>query len=242
MVIELQPLTPHVWVYPYDPKETQPNIGVIVTPTQTVLIDAGNSPRHARRVLAELWRIDAPLVTHIIYTHYHWDHTFGAQIFNGTIIAHERCHDLLTANYFGRPWSTSYIQDEMQQNPARAGVLRAMERAVESWRGFRVVLPQVMFSRQMALHLDGVTLNLRHVGGKHSEDSITVEVVEDKVLFLGDSDYEPPVFLRQPGDHVDTEMIEGFLAQEMNWYVEGHHTPLDHKDAAAALEAMKGDA
>src|SRR5690606_14878150 len=86
MTEELQQISEHVWVYPHNPNDTQPNVGVIVTEQHTVLIDAGNSPRHARRILGELWRINAPTVTHVIYTHYHWDHTFGAQIFGGLVI------------------------------------------------------------------------------------------------------------------------------------------------------------
>lgn len=237
---ELQPLTPHVWIYPCDPDETQPNLGVIITPTQTVLVDAGNGPRHARRLLAELWRIDAPVVTHIIYTHYHWDHTFGAQIFNGTIIAHEKCRDLIVAHYAGRPWSANYIQEEIYQNPARADVLRMMARAVEEWRGFRIVPPQVMFSEQMTLHLDALTLRLQYVGGRHAADSITVEVVEEKVLFIGDSYYKPPAFLRQLDDSPDAEMIESFLARQMSWYIEGHQPPLRYEDAVAVLKQLKG--
>lgn len=236
---ELQQLTEHVWVYPHNPdhEAVQPAVGMIVTARETVLVDAGNSPRHARRILSELWRIGAPLVSHIIYTHHHWDHIFGAQIFGGTIIAHEQCRDLIAERYAAKPWGSSYIQDEMRQNPARARVLQAMQRAVEDWRGFRVMLPEIVFSRQMTLYLDGLTVEMRHVGGQHAPESVTVEVVEEKVLFVGDSYYPPPLLTGKPGDTPDLHMAEAFLQRGLAWYVEGHNKPLTHTEFQQQLTA-----
>lgn len=238
MSVELQAVSPHVWLYPYNPDDIQPNVGVIITAEQTVLVDAGNSPRHARRVLTELWRMGAPPVTHVIYTHYHWDHTFGAQIFNCPVVAHDMTLDLLQMYYANKPWSAAYLQEEARQNPDRANVMAAIGRAVDEWRGFHVVLPELLFSHDLTLHLADLTLHLRHVGGRHAADSITVEVVEDAVLFIGDSYYPPPPFLRQPGDGLDVGLYAGFIERGLDWYIEGHNRPLNRDEAALMLDRM----
>ena len=46
----------NVWIFPRDedPYRYQPNVGIIVAGSHTILVGAGNSPRHARRVLLSL--------------------------------------------------------------------------------------------------------------------------------------------------------------------------------------------
>ncbi len=238
MAEELQQISEHVWIYPYNPNETQPNVGVIITEEHTVLIDGGNSPRHARRILGELWRMNAPSVSHIVYTHYHWDHTFGAQIFDALVVSHEQTRDLLISQYASKPWSNHYIQDEIRQNPARASMMQSLGRAIDDWRGFRVILPSVVFSDHMVLHVDEVTLDLRHIGGKHAADSITVEVAGEGVLFVGDCYYPPPTAVRQPGDGLNIEMLQALLAQNMNIYIEGHNQPITHAEFVQKMSEL----
>jgi len=58
----------NVWIFPRDedPNRLQPNVGVIVADGHTVLVDAGNSPRHARRILLALDDVDDHL------EHFQW--------------------------------------------------------------------------------------------------------------------------------------------------------------------------
>ena len=83
----------NVWIFPRDedPNRLQPNVGVIVADGHTVLVDAGNSPRHARRILLALDDVKAPPISHVIYTHSHWDHVFGAMVVGAPDMAHELC-------------------------------------------------------------------------------------------------------------------------------------------------------
>ena len=76
----------NVWIFPRDedPNRFQPNVGVIVGGGQTILVDGGNSPRHARRVLLALHDVNAPPVSYVIYTHSHWDHVFGTMVFRSS--------------------------------------------------------------------------------------------------------------------------------------------------------------
>lgn len=236
--MKLRQLNDHTWIFPHDPdlSRVQPTIGAITTPTQTVLIDAGNSPRHARHILAALREIGAPPVSHVIYTHYHWDHTFGGQVWGGLVVGHEQTRDLLRSQYVSKPWSSVYIQEEITTNPLRKTTMRALDRAVDDWRAFRIVLPMVTFSTALELYLDGLTLDLRHVGGRHAADSITVRVRESQVLFLGDCYYPPPNYLRKPDDTIDRQMIEALLAENALLYVEGHNEPATHDEFAARFQ------
>ncbi len=228
-------VTPQVWVFPHDPDPAriQPNVGIVVAGKHTVLIDGGNSPRHARRVMIALDDIDAPPVSHVIYTHYHWDHVFGAMVFGATAVAHELCRKHLSEMAV-KPWSNSYIQEEIQRSPNREHILRAMSRAVEDWRNFRIVQPEIVFSHSLNLYMAGLTFELEHVGGAHSPDSIIIRVPEARVLFTGDSHYPPPPHSRKPGDTFDAALIERFASDErVDWVITGHDAPRSRAEFAA---------
>lgn len=220
-----------VWIFPRDedPNRVQPNVGVIVTNEHTVLVDAGNSPRHARRILLALDQINAPPVTHVIYTHSHWDHVFGAMVFGAPAIAHELCRKNLLETA-AKPWSHGFIQEEIQRTPAREVGLRALGRAIEDWRSFRIILPEIVLSKTLRLHFGGITIDVEHVGGQHAADSVIVRLPEAGVMFTSDCYYPPPPQYRHGDDTLDADMIESLLDADIEVYIDGHGSPRTHAD------------
>ncbi len=227
MTDTLVQITDNVWIFPRDedPARAQPNVGIVVAGHKTVLIDGGNSPRHARRIMIALDDIEAPAVSHIIYTHSHWDHVFGAMVFGATALGHELCRKQL-GEMVAKPWSHSYIQEEIQRSPAREAGLRAMSRAMEDWRNFRIVQPEVVFSRHLTLHMDSMTFELDHVGGLHSPDSIAVRIPEARVMFIGDSYYPPASYLRHAEDTYNFALMRSLLSEDIDHYIDGHNPPM----------------
>jgi glyoxylase-like metal-dependent hydrolase (beta-lactamase superfamily II) len=104
---------------------------------------------------------------------------------------------------------------------------------VPDWTGFAVVPPHTVFDDEVALP-GGILV--RHVGGRHAEDSTVVAVPGAGVLLLGDCVYPPPLHLREPEDGVDTALAARLLAEYPGyvWYVGAHDEPL-LPDGAAAL-------
>jgi len=237
----LRQIADHVWIFPRDedPNKIQPNVGIIVTGKHTVLVDGGNSPRHARRVMIALDDIQAPAVSYVIYTHSHWDHVFGAMVFGAPAIGHELCRKQL-AEQATRPWSYSYIQEEIIRTPAREAGLRALSRAVEDWRNFRVVQPEIALAKRMQLYLDGMMIEMEHVGGQHAADSIIVRLPQERVVFTGDCYYPPPIHLRKPTDTLDFAMIESLISDDYDVYVDGHGDPMKRADIQQMLANRDG--
>ena len=224
-----------VWYFPTDGADrVEPNIGVIATPRGVVLVDAGNSPKHGRRIQAAIEAAGLAPVTTIIYTHYHWDHVFGAQVFNAPVIAHERCAETLTERY-ARPWSTAHLEEEIRKNPLWAPVYRNMHRAVENWDEFRLVLPSITFTRGLTLYLGDVTVRLSHVGGRHAGDSIMVVVPEARTAFVGDSYYGPVQLQRGGNGGIERALVQRLLEDEtIAFYVDGHKPVVKTREAFAA--------
>ncbi len=229
MVDTLVQLAENVWIFPRDPDpiraETQPNVGIIVTAKHTILVDAGNSPRHGRRIMIALDDIQAPAVSNIIYTHSHWDHVFGAMVFGAPAIGHELARKQLS-EMANRSWNNNYVQEEIQRAPARETSLRAMMRAMEDWRNFRIVQPELVLSQNLTLYVDGTTLDIEHVVSNHSPDSVVVRLPESRIMFVGDCFYQPPAYLGLPQETLDYALMRQLIREDIDLYVDGHSEPM----------------
>lgn len=222
----LQQLTEHVWYFPPDKdhRQVQASVGVICTAGQTVLVDAGNSPAHARRVMAALEAIHAPPVSQIVYTHHHWDHIFGAWAFGVPVTAQRICYEAVVT-YARNDWSPKNVTRAIRAEPKLAVSFTALKAAMgDDWDGWQIVLPTTILEKKTnILELDGLTLEVEHIGGSHAEDSTIVTVREDSVMFLGDCFYPPPAHLRQPDDPIDVAMLVYLLDRGLTFYADGHN-------------------
>ena len=238
MELQLANLTEHTWLLPHNPDETavQSSIGVIVTQNQSLLVDAGNSPHLARKIKTELARCNLPPVSRIIYTHHHWDHVYGACEFDVPVTAHVICKAILEEES-RKPWGIEYLNEETRRNPKLTLSYNARANAIDDWESFRIVVPQDSFETEDWIDLDGLLIELEHVGGEHAEDSIVVKVPEDGVMFIGDCYYPPPLHLRQPDSVPSLDMLRKLQNDAYNLYVEGHDKPFTRTALLKFLQA-----
>jgi glyoxylase-like metal-dependent hydrolase (beta-lactamase superfamily II) len=223
----LQLLADGVWLFPHDPErlKVQPSVGVICDQSQTILIDGGNSSSHAQRVRSALTEINAPPVRHVIYTHHHWDHVFGAQVFGVSAVGHVLCQKLLSEQAT-QPWGPDYLEAEIKHDPRRTISYRAVQRANSDWQAFHIVVPELTFTDRLAILLDNETLELEHVGGPHAPDSIVVRVKKARVMFVGDCFY--------PGwenPRVNWKMLSRLLSDAtIDTFVSSHMKPVSRRE------------
>jgi glyoxylase-like metal-dependent hydrolase (beta-lactamase superfamily II) len=219
---KLRQISDHVWIFPpnRDRSKVEPLIGIVCTQSQTVLVDAGNSPAQARRVLVALQEINAPPLTHVVYTHHHWDHTFGAQTYNVPVVAHAMCK-ALTIAYKKLPWGPDSVMREPLRKMMSYSVIDRLLQ--DEWDTFEIIVPSIVIEeRKGTFTFDGLTLELELVGGAHSDDSTVITVVDDGVMFLGDSFYPSPRKLTYDEINYDLEMMGGFLERKLAYYADGH--------------------
>lgn len=237
---EIEHLANNIWRYPQGMNHAipQPNVGIIRDTDRTILIDAGNSPRHARMIQGELAASGFPPVGMIIYTHHHWDHTFGALLFPAaTIVAHELCAAQLK-QMASRPWNPTVIRDETLRNPQFQARNNAMLQAVDEWRDFRICQPTLTFSKSLTLYLhNGMHLELQYIGGVHATDSIIIRVPEVGVMFLGDCFYPSTAHERtvENTNIIDTDMLARLADERYQIYLHGHHDPVSFTSISKTL-------
>ncbi|GIJ20401.1 hypothetical protein Vlu01_10250 [Micromonospora lutea] len=223
-----------MWVCPgeADPELVRAGVALIADERGSVLVDAGQSPSHAREIQAALLAAGLPAPRWLVYTHHHWDHVWGACAWPDVeIVGHASGADLLRAEA-DRPWSVRYLREEVLRNRRLGPSFRARALAVDSWEELRILPPTRVFTDEVELPT-GVLL--RHVGGRHAPDSTVVVVPDSEVMLLGDSWYPPPAHLRTPADEPDLALVGRLLDDTIGWYVSSHSAPMTLDDARRAI-------
>lgn len=229
-------ITHNVWTFPYSnaPNVVQATVGIVIGHRATVLVDAGNSPQLARLIQKELRKINAPPVSHIVYTHHHWDHVFGAYAFEGVeIVAHQLCYASLQQMQQEHV-DADYVRLKIERNPNLQLGFTA-----EDWQNFHFVLPTTVFDHTYRLEVDGAALELVHVGGKHAADSIAVKVVGAGVMFLGDSYYPVPHYEENPDTSLDIGVLAKVVDADYHTYIDAHKPPYTRKQIERIVRSHK---
>ncbi|MEV6281317.1 MBL fold metallo-hydrolase [Kribbella sp. NPDC051770] len=222
--MELEHVAGRVWIYPHDPdpEAIGAAVGVIADERGSVLIDAGNSPAHGRVVRRAVEAAGLPAPRWLVFTHHHWDHTWGAAAWEDVeIVAHASATAILKAEA-ERPWSHQYLHDQVRQNPKLGPSFRARALAVPDFSELRIVAPDTTFEETLLLPTG---VQLRHVGGKHAPDSIVAVDPESDVMLLGDCYFPPPFHLRTEEDTPDFAMARRLLGERHAYSVDAHSAP-----------------
>ena len=176
----LQQLSKHVWmIYSPDGFPTPENQGMMCnitfvdTAKGLVVVDSGASVQIGEMAIRQIRKQFKKPVIAIINTHYHGDHWLG--------------NDAFATAYKGIPiyahaGTIAEIQG-MQGNMWRT--------LMEQWTnqatiGTRVVRPNLPLEHGAELKFGDVTLRMHHYGTAHTQSDLCVEVVEDKVMLVGD--------------------------------------------------------
>jgi glyoxylase-like metal-dependent hydrolase (beta-lactamase superfamily II) len=159
------------------------NIAVLPGKDGKVLIDSGYAT--ARPQLTEaLAAISSDPITHLINTHWHFDHTDGNEWVHSvgaTIIAHENCRTRLST-----PQEIVAYKAKFPPSPAGA-------------------IPTLVFKTDDTLKLNGATMTLRHYDPAHTDTDISIYFAEANVLHTGDTFWNPiyPFIDYSTGGNID---------------------------------------
>jgi len=141
------------------------NVAVMTGSDGKVLIDAGISvSRH--QISRALEDLGAGSVTHLINTHWHFDHTDGnawLQLTGAKIIAQENTQNYLSKLQRVEDWDYNFV-------PSPPGAI-----------------PSEVFGTERSLTANGASVHLKHYGPAHTDSDISVTFVEADVIHVGDT-------------------------------------------------------
>lgn len=141
------------------------NIAVLTGADGKVLIDAGIgvSRPQITKALADL---GADPITHLVNTHWHFDHADGNTWLNAAgakIIAQENTHKHLSSIQRVEDWDYNFLP------PPPGGI------------------PSETFGKEKRLKLNGSTIDLRYYGPAHTDGDISVTFTEANVVHVADT-------------------------------------------------------
>ncbi|MFD1914407.1 quinoprotein relay system zinc metallohydrolase 2 [Halodurantibacterium flavum] len=146
------------------------NLGVVIGRDAVAVIDAGATRAQGEALYAAIRaRTDRP-VSHLVLTHIHPDHSFGAEVFR------EAGAEIVAARNFAPSMAAraeTYLQSYRDQIGAQAML------------GTRIALPDRVADAE-TIDLGGARLRLEPVATAHSDSDLVVLHVESGILFTGD--------------------------------------------------------
>lgn len=214
-----QQLSRHVWmIYSKDGFPTQENQGMmanivfVVTSQGVVVLDSGASLQIGQMAIRMIRKVTPLPVVAVINSHYHGDHWLGNHAF---------------VEAFGKELPIHALAHTREQIAGHEGNLwrSLMERWTnQATLGTQVFAPNRTVEHGQEMLFGDVTLRLHHYGRAHTPSDLCVEVVQDRVTYVGDIAMENRIANMDDGSYPGTFKYYDALkkaAGEQLW-VPGH--------------------
>jgi glyoxylase-like metal-dependent hydrolase (beta-lactamase superfamily II) len=150
-----------------------PNVGIVIGNKATLIVDTGLGDKNGKIVLDEARKLSRNTQFYLTATHFHPEHDLGANAF---------------------PPDAKMLRWKGQQDETDADGVNMIERfkgfsaATKSLlEGVTFRAPDVLFDEAITVDLGGVHVRIFGVGPNHTLGDTAFFVVEDKVLFTGDT-------------------------------------------------------
>jgi glyoxylase-like metal-dependent hydrolase (beta-lactamase superfamily II) len=214
----------------------RPNLGYIRGDRYSLMVDAGNSDKHAALFLSELEALNLPYPDYIAITHWHWDHTFGIHAVNAKAIAGMRTNEQL-AKVKIWSWDNKSMSERLSTGEEIEFCDKYIRIEYPNPENIIIKTADIVFDGKLQIDLGGITCELLHIPNPHSEDSVAVYIPEERIIFLGDA---------SGGDHYHNQgrynknkllsFIDFIKETDFDTCVEGHDSAISKQQL---LEYMR---
>lgn len=216
--IPAQQLSPHVWmVYAEDGFPTPQNQGMmanvvfVVTQKGVVVLDSGGSLQIGQMAIRMIRRVSDKPVVAVFNSHYHGDHWLGNHAF--------------VEAFPGVPiHALAHTREQIQG--AEGNAWRGM---MERWTnqatlGTKIVPPNSDVKPGQVFDYGDVQIRLHHHGVAHTPSDLNMEVVQDRLTYVGDIAMGNRIANMDDGSYVGTFKTYDTLTRELGeqLWVPGH--------------------
>jgi len=149
------------------------NPGFVLVRNGVVVIDPGSSVQVGDLLLKKITSVTKNPVVAVFNTHIHGDHWLG--------------NDAIHRAY---PRAVIYAHPKMKEKTAAEGGnwITLMNQLTDgAIKGTKSVAPNLGVENAETLLLGGLHFRIHHTGVAHTDGDIMVEVIEEKVIFMGDN-------------------------------------------------------
>jgi glyoxylase-like metal-dependent hydrolase (beta-lactamase superfamily II) len=227
----------------HNAQKDRPLIGLISGENDSLLIDAGTSPDHAREILAAFSALNLPKLKYLVLTHYHYDHCFGLQEYPQVVSIGSQRTKKIVDGYAALQYDDASLERHQENRIFSKNTLRVIRTEIPECSRFGLRRIDIGFSDELWIDLGGRTCVLKHITSPHTDDSTIVYVPEDRVLFLGDCLYAAGSQGRYYYDKQKTlKMLEEIKIYDAEYYLISHDKIYQREAMLAFFEKMKNTA
>jgi glyoxylase-like metal-dependent hydrolase (beta-lactamase superfamily II) len=211
-----QRVTPHVYVIHGPNQLPAPgnqgfmnNPGFVVTRAGVVVVDPGSSVQTGEMLLAKIRAVTQAPVVAVFNTHIHGDHWLG--------------NDAIRAAF---PKAKLYAHPEMIARAATEGpgwITTLNRLSNDAVVGTKVVAPDSPVKHADQVAIGELHFRVYHNGKAHTDGDLMIEVVEDKLMFLGDNGIRDRAGRMDDGDFAgNIAALDMALESPVTQFVPGH--------------------
>ncbi len=186
----------------------QSNAMLVLSDEDALVVDSHVTPAAARALLASIAEVTDKPVTHLVNTHYHFDHAHGNQVFpeDVAIVGHEFTREMLMSDVLKQGTYLNFsgaIPDQIAAWKEQAGAMEdgeekeALMEQIAAQEDHYVALgetaptpPNVTLTNRMTIHRtwegQDRPIELIHLGRGHTGGDVVVLLPEERVVFTGD--------------------------------------------------------
>ena len=236
---QFKQLTDRIWYQTPVSETDRPIVAVITGDERNLVIDAGNSSRHAALFVDEMEQQGLGKPDLVALTHWHWDHVFGMKQMAVPTIATHRTVDEMR-KMMDYDWSDEALAERIRQGIEIPFCADAIKLEFGMRRDIELILPTIRFAGQLEVDLGGVQCLLRQVENDHSPGSALVFVPQDRVLFLGDAMYAD-IFSAKWNYTVEqtTRLLDVIAEYDADYYVWSHGEAMPKDEFEQEVHALR---
>jgi cyclase len=181
------------------------NVAFLVTEEGVLVVDSGTMPEHGKEITAEIEKITDKPIKYLIYTHYHGDHTHGAQGLpsNITTISHINTRENLEKLDMPRmkeaitntiPQQIKILEENVEKLIAEKSPdlekaekkLQQTKEQFEEYKKIKLLFPNITFKKKSIIYLGNQEIKLLYLGCGHTNGDVLVYFPQEKVIHMGD--------------------------------------------------------
>ena len=222
----LRKLTSRIFYLPACEQGDRPALAYLAGERASLMVDAGNSPAHARLFLSALGQQGLTAPDYIALTHWHWDHCFGLAALKGASLCSTQTNAKL-AEMAHWKWDDASMAQRLRDGTEIPFCDENIKKEYANREEIAVRTADIAFSGALSLDLGGMTAQLLPLPNSHAAGSLAVFIPEERALILGDIICEDYYGSNPPAHDPEklAQMIKEMEALDFDIALYGHGEP-----------------
>jgi cyclase len=182
---------------------TGANSPIVLTDNEALIVDSSITPASGRALAQDLKAITDKPIRYVVDSHYHYDHTFGNQVFDrdAQVIGHQNTLIRMPGSmeqftYLNSvrpvPERVASLKERIakESDPQQKATLERQVAAslayLEQVKETRVTVPNLTFNDSVTIVRGGRQMEIKYLGRGHTDTDVVVFLPKERIVATGD--------------------------------------------------------